>query len=221
MISSEHEGVDDDSAAPAVRHLVQRTRDHIAIESHRVLVDAAIGQGQRARLSIGNHHDLPHVLFLVHQYAARQLQSFGRVGVVRSNLRLCERGEWNLLGGVVEEHDADGVAGKLRANQMREREGDLLGGSKPVFAVENHRMGAVEHQHRRAGRAVLCLTNHQVRVIQIERDIERSGPHECVPQRVRSIEVEGVAEFVRPAPRIRLDAGGEVWRVVTAEAALS
>ena len=92
----------------------------------------------------------------------RQAQAFARVGVIGADLDAGQLRERNFFGGVVEEHERERVAGILRADQMRERHGNFFRGSEAVFAVENHRVRAVEHQHRRAGGLVLALVDLQV-----------------------------------------------------------
>ena len=125
---------------------------------------------------------------------------------------LRERRERDLLGGVVEEHHVERVAGELRADQVRERERDLLGRREAVLAVQDHRVRAVEHQHRRAARAVLGLAHHQVAVVEVDRHVEVAVARERVLERRVDVEVQRVAELVRLAPAVGLDAGGEVRR---------
>src|SRR5207342_3489667 len=96
----------------------------------RVLVYLTVGKRQGARFSVGDHDDLAHVFLLREQQSSRELQAFGGIRVVRSDLRRGQRGQRNLLGRVVEEHDLERVAGKLRANEMRQRERDFLGGGE-------------------------------------------------------------------------------------------
>ena len=87
--------------------------------------------------------------FCAQQDPAGQLEPFGRVGVVGPDLRGGQRAQRDLLGGVVEQHDPEAVAGELGADQVGERERHLLGRREAVLAVEDHRVRAVEHQHRR------------------------------------------------------------------------
>src|SRR5207245_4890469 len=49
--------------------------EDLGVGPHRVHVDAAVGQGERRRLPVGDHDDLPHVLALRQQHAARELES--------------------------------------------------------------------------------------------------------------------------------------------------
>ena len=113
------------------------------------------------------------------------------------------------------------VARKLRADEMSQRERDFLGRREAVLAVEDHRVRAVEHQHGRAGRPVLGLADHEVAVIEVERDVEIAGARERVLERFVHVEVERVAELVRLAEAVGLDAGREIGRVVAPEARLA
>jgi hypothetical protein len=56
-------------APPAVGDLLERLARARRVEPHRVLVDHPVGQRQRRRLAVGDHHDLAHVLLLRHQDA--------------------------------------------------------------------------------------------------------------------------------------------------------
>ena len=107
--------------------LAQRLRDDRRVEAHRVLVDLPVGHRQGAGLAVRDHHDLPHVLLLRQQNPARELEALGGVRVVRADLGMREPRQRNLLGGIVKQDDADRVAGELRADEVRERERDLLG----------------------------------------------------------------------------------------------
>ena len=168
VVAREHERVDQDAGLAARRHLGERLRDDERIEAEGVAVDAAVGPGQRRRLAVGDHDDLPHVLLLPLEEAPRQAQAFARVRVVRADLHARELAERNLLGGVVEEHDLQRVAGVLQADQVRERQRDALGRREAILAVEDHAVAAVEHQHRRAGALVLALRDHQVLVVDVD-----------------------------------------------------
>jgi hypothetical protein len=61
----------------------QRLADHEGIEAVGVLVDAAIGQGKRRGLAVGDHHDLLHVFALAGEHTLRHAQAFARIGVAR------------------------------------------------------------------------------------------------------------------------------------------
>src|SRR5579862_197752 len=220
-VAREHEGVDHDAGPAAVSDLLQGLAEHIRVESHRVLVDLPVGHRQRAGLAVGDHDDLAHVLFLREQQALRELEPLGGVRVVRPHLGPRQRGERNLLGRVVEEDDLQRVAGELRPDEVRERERDLLRGGEAVFAVKDHRVGAVEHQHGGAARAVLRLADHQVGVVEVDGDVQVPVPDERVLEGLVHVEVQHVAELVRLAPAIGLDSRGEVGGVVRAEARLA
>ena len=115
-----------------------RLGDDERVEAEGVLVDAAVGLRQRRRLAVGDHDDLAHVLALPIENPAREAQAFARVRVVRADADAAELGERNLLGGIVEQHDLQRVAGILRLDQLRERERDALGRREPILAVEDH-----------------------------------------------------------------------------------
>ena len=46
-------------------------------------------------------------------------QSFASVRVIRADLHAREFAEGDFFGGIVEEHEAESVAGILRSNQVR------------------------------------------------------------------------------------------------------
>ena len=83
--------------------------------------------------------------------------------------KLCQ---WQFLRGVMEEHNLERVARILGANQMRQRQGHFLCRRKPIFAVKNHRMGTVKHDHGGAGRLVVALLDVQIAVLKVERQFE-------------------------------------------------
>jgi len=142
------------------------------------------------------------------------------VGVIRSHLCPRQLCEGDLLGGVVEQHDPQGVARELRADQVRKRERHLLGRREAVLAVQNHRVRAVEHQHRRRRRPVLRLVHHQIVVFEVDGHAEAFALQR-VGERGIDVEVERVAVLVRLADGFGLDPGGEVLGVVGAEARLA
>ena len=121
------------------------------------------------------------------------------------------------LGAVVEQHAAQAVAGILRADQVRQRQRDLLGGREAILAVEDHAVAAIEHQHRGAGALVLALVDVQVGVLHVERDLGALAA-DGGEQRLADVEVQRVAELVLLGGAGGLDAGGEVAGVVAAEA---
>ena len=105
--------------------------------------------------------------FLAIQDALRHAQAFARVRVVRADLHAGQFAERNFLGAVVEEHAVQGIAGILRADQVRERERHALRRREAILAVENHAVAAIEHQHRGAGALILALVDHQVGVVHV------------------------------------------------------
>ena len=100
---------------------------------------------------------------------------------------------------------------------MRQRHRYFLGGGEAIFAVKNHRVRAVKHDHGGAGALVFALVDVQVIVLKIERQadafagdggLERSG----------GVKVERVAELVSLRRAVGLDARGPVACIVTAKA---
>ncbi len=78
---------------------------------------------------------------------------------------------------------------------MSERHRYLLRRRETVFAVENHAVAAIEHQHRRAGALILALIDVEVFVLQVQRNLNSLALHggeECLAD----IQVERVPEFV-------------------------
>ncbi len=125
-----------------------------------------------------------------------------------------------LLGGVVEQHAAQAVAGVLRADQVRERQRHLLGRREAVLAVEDHAVAAIEHQHRGAGALVFALVHVQVGIFQIERHLGAFAP-DGGKERLADVEIQRVAELVALRGSGGLDAGGQIARIVAAEARLA
>src|SRR5882762_1772617 len=219
-VPRQHERVDHDPRAPAQRHLAIGGLEDLGIEAHRIHVYPAVGQRERGRLAVGDHDDLAHVLALRQQHAARQLEPFGGIRVVRPHLGAGQLGERDLLGGVVEQHHAQGVARELRADEVGERERHLLGGREAVLAVQDHGMRAVEHEHRGRGRAVLGLVHHEVVVLEVDRHAQALALQR-VRERGVDVEVERVTVLVGLADRLGFDAGGEVLGLVRPEARLA
>ncbi len=164
----------------------------------------------------------------------REPQALARVRVIRADAHPSELGERNLLGRVVEQHDLQRIAGILRLDQLRQRQGDALGWREAILPVQNHAVAAVEHQHRRARALVLALDDHQVVVRHADpagvgaRDRRRAAlgalPRfavDRVQQRAGGIQVQRVAELVRLGGSRRLDAGRLFTRIVPAIAALA
>ena len=68
----------------------------------------------------------------------------------------------------MEQHDLQRVARILRLDQLRERQRDAFRRREAVFAVEDHAVAAVEHEHCRAGALVLPLCDHQIFIVHID-----------------------------------------------------
>src|SRR5256712_634100 len=219
-VARQHEGVDHDPRAPAQRHLAICGLEDLGIEAHRVHVDPAVGQRERGRLAVSDHDDLAHILALRQQHAARQLEPFGGVRVVRPHVGAGQLGERDLLGRVVDQPHAQRVARELRADEVGERERHFFGRREAVLAVQDHGVRAVEHEHRGRRRAVLGLVHHEVVVLEVDRHAQA-----LALQRVRErgvhVEVERVTVLVGLADRLGLDAGGEVLGLVRPEARLA
>ena len=169
-------------ALPARGDLGARLGDDERVEAEGVLVDAAVRLGQRRRLAVGDHDDLPHVLALSIEDPPRQPEAFARVRVVRTDADPPELGQRDLLRRIVKEHDLQGVARVLRLDQLRERQRDPLGRREPILAVQDHAVAAVEHQHGRAGALVLALDDHQV----VVRHVDAARPALAAPADVRA-----------------------------------
>ena len=204
----------------ALGHFFERLRDHQRIEAEGVLVDAAVFERQRRWLAVGDHDDLAHVLLLLRENALRQAQAFARVGVVRADLHARQLAERHFLGAVVEKHQVQRIARILRADQVRERQGHALGRREAVFAIEDHAVAAIQHQHRGAGALVFALMDHQVGIIERDGHLRAFAAH-GVEKRGADVQVQRVAEFVGPRNAAGFDAGGQFARVVTAKAALA
>ena len=167
----------------------------------------------RCRLAICHHHDLFHVFPLRLQDASRQPQSLGRVSVIRPNLRGDELGQRQLLSSVVKQHDLQRVAWILRADQVTEGERDFLRRCETVFAIENHRMRAIEHDHCGAGRLIIALMHVQVLVFQVQRNLEAFALNRRQQRRVH-VKIDRIAEFVRFTGGFGFHACGEMQSIV-------
>ena len=143
-VAGEHEGVDHDVGTLASGDLFEGLGDNEGVEAEGIFVDAAVGQGERAGLAVGDHDDLLHVLILAGEDALCEAEAFAGVGVMRADFDARELRDWNLFGGVVEEDEVERVAGELGADEVREGHGDAFGWGEAIFAIEDHGMGAVE-----------------------------------------------------------------------------
>ena len=72
-----------------------------------------------------------------------------------------------------------------------------------------------------ARRAILGLVHHEVRVVEVERDLDLPRACERVLERRRDVEVQHVTELVGLASPVGLDARGEVRRIMGSEARLA
>ena len=150
----------------------------------------------------------------------RRPQAFAGVGVVGTNFHARQLREWNFFRGIVEEYERERVSGILCADQMRQCHRYFLRGREAVLAIEDHRMRAVEHEHRRTRRLVLALVDLQVAVFDVQRQFEPFAL-DCIRKRGRDVEVERVAELVGLRRSAGFYARGHVARVVTAKARLA
>jgi len=102
------------------------------------------------RFPVSNHHDLFHIFALRLQDTSCQPQTFRGIRVIRPHLRGGEFRQRQFFGAVVKQNDLQRVARILRANQVAESQRDFLGRRKTIFAVQNHRMRAIQHHYRGA-----------------------------------------------------------------------
>src|SRR5207302_5608215 len=97
-------------------HLFEGLADDKGIEAKSVLVNAAVLEGERRRLAVGDHDDLTHVFFLAEEDALGHAQAFARVGVIRADLNAREFAKGNFFGRIMKKNQAESVAGILRPN---------------------------------------------------------------------------------------------------------
>src|SRR5882762_6516234 len=216
--AGKHEGVDHDAGALAFVYFLEGLADDERIEAESVFVNAAVFEGESGGLSVGDHDDLAHIFLLAEKDALGHAQAFASVGVIRADLDAGEFAEGDFFCGVVEEDEAERVAGILRANEMGEGHGDAFGGRETVFAIENHAVAAIEKDHGGAGAVVFALMDHEVRVGHFDGNLCAFAA-DGIEERGADVHVERVAEFVRARDTPGFDAGGEVAGVVAAKAA--
>src|ERR1700751_6467643 len=109
----------------------------------------------------------------------------------------------------MEEDEVERVARILRANEMRKRHGNALGGSEAVFAVENHAVRTIEQHDGGARGLVFALVDHEVLVSDVDGDF---GPvaADGVEESFAYVEIERVAEFVVGGGARRFRSAGDV-----------
>ena len=117
----------------------------------------------------------------------------------------------------MEEHATQTVTRILSADEVRERQRYFLRRREPVLAVENHAVAAIQHQHGGAGALIFALVHVQVRIIHVQRDFG-AFPPDRGEQRFADIQIQDVAEFVDLGCAGGFDAGGQIARIVPAEA---
>src|SRR5579864_7995622 len=216
IVAGEHERIDHNAGALALIDFFERLADHEGVQTESIFVDAPVFERKGGWLSVRDHDDLTHVFLLAEQNALGEAKAFARIGVKRANLDAGEFAEGNLFRAVVKQDEAQGIAGILRANKMRERHGHALRGSETVLAIENHAVAAIEQNDCGAGAVIFALVNHEVGVRHVDGNLRALAPH-GVEESFAYVEIHGVAEFVGTRDAAGLDAGREVTRVVTAE----
>src|SRR5262252_3949332 len=117
----------------------------------------------------------------------------------------------------MEEYKRERITRILRSNQVRERHRDLLCRGEAVFAIKDHGVRAVEHEHSCARRLVFALVDLQIMVLEIQRKIE-AFPLNGAGESRGNVEVQRVAELILLGGAASLDAGCHIARVVPAEA---
>src|SRR3984957_11590453 len=137
-IAGQHERVNHDAGALAAGDFVESLLDHDGVEAEGVLVNAAVVKGERGRLAVRDYHDLLHVLTARFEDALGDAQAFAGVGVMWADLDARKLREMNVLRRIVKEHEVNGVAGVLRADEMGERHGNAFSRGEAVFSVQDH-----------------------------------------------------------------------------------
>ena len=98
----------------------------------------------------------------------------------------------------MEQHQVQRVAGILRANQVAQRHRDFLGRRKAIFAVQNHAVAAIEHQHRSAGALIFALVDLEVLIIQFERRLQAVAANRGEQSRI-DVQIHRVAKLIASA----------------------
>ena len=129
--------------------------------------------------------------------ALRYAEAFAGVGVVRADFDARELRDGDVLGGVVEEDEVDGVAGVLGADEVGERHRYAFGGGEAVFAVEDHGVRAVEQDYRGAGGLVVGLLDVEVGVLEVE---DVPSPSRVRPSRAKTLLRVAVMSRLRESP---------------------
>src|SRR3989442_7696455 len=120
----------------------------------------------------------------------------------------------------MEQNQRKRIARVLCANEVGERHSDFLRRREAVLSIENHGMRAVEHEHSGAGRLVLALVYLQIRIFDVERQLESLALNRT-GERAGDVEIERIAEFVDLGSSAGLDSRRQVAGIVAAEAGLA
>src|ERR1700730_4471937 len=87
------------------------------------------------------------------------------------------------------------VAGKLRTDQVRKRKRYFFRRSEAIFTVQNHAMTAIKHQYGGAGTLVFGLKDHEVRIIEFDRDARAVAAYGIEEGRA-DIQIQRIAKFI-------------------------
>ena len=88
--------------------------------------------------------------------------------MVRPHLQKGKVFDFNLPGIIAKYDDVEGIFGITRGDEFRKRHGHPFGGGNPVFAVEDHRVRDIDHQHGTGLALVESFVYLQVLVGQLE-----------------------------------------------------
>ncbi len=118
----------------------------------------------------------------------------------------------------MKQHAAQAVAGILRPDQVRQRQRDFLRRREAVFAVQDHAVAAIEHQHRGAGALILGLMHVQIGVFEIERDLQPFALHGARTASALTSRFSVSPNSYCFDAAAGFDAGRQIARIVRAEA---
>ena len=212
------------SQAPSITRLLYGMGSGVSMEARDVTNVAPIGSHLVPYVLTHHLNDWGDTFYTVALEAPTLVSASG--GQVHHSYHPEDINSWETkdqtFGRVVdvEEDEVEAVARVLGSDQVGQRERNAFRRGKSIFAVQDHAVATVEEEDCGAGTLVLGLSNHEVSVLDLDRD-RKTLPLDGVQQRPRHIQIEGVAELIRLRGQRRLNPCRELPSIVATEIALS